>query len=365
MTADTPSDPPAPGRPPSPKGRGALGNPPCRFAATHREALDDGWRPEERAPLRTTVSLETTRSIISRNTSPDLPFEQSVNPYRGCEHGCIYCYARPTHAWLGLSPGLDFESRLHAKPDAAARLRETLGRPGYRVAPIALGANTDPYQPIERTMRLTRAILEVLRDFRHPVGLTTKGSLIERDLDILAGMARERLLQVQISITTLDRELARRLEPRAATPARRLETVRRLSAAGIPVTVLVAPVIPALTDAELERVLAAGAEAGASAAGYSLLRLPLELHALFDEWLVAHAPQRRTQVLNLIRASHGGRIYRAEFGSRQRGSGAYADMIGQRFRLAMRRLGLQPATLDLDSSRFRVPASGPVQLSLF
>ena len=257
MTADTPSDPPAPGRPPSPKGRGALGNPPCRFAATHREALDDGWRPEE------------------------------------------------------------------------------------------------------------RAILEVLRDFRHPVGLTTKGSLIERDLDILAGMARERLLQVQISITTLDRELARRLEPRAATPARRLETVRRLSAAGIPVTVLVAPVIPALTDAELERVLAAGAEAGASAAGYSLLRLPLELHALFDEWLVAHAPQRRTQVLNLIRASHGGRIYRAEFGSRQRGSGAYADMIGQRFRLAMRRLGLQPATPDLDSSRFRVPASGPVQLSLF
>lgn len=347
------------------KGRGAASNRESRYSATHSETVDDGWTPQERMPLRTTVTLETSRHIISRNVSPDIPFEQSINPYRGCEHGCIYCYARPTHAYLGLSPGLDFESRLLAKPDAPALLRRELAHPGYRPKTIALGANTDPYQPIEREWRITRGILEVLTECRHPVSITTKSALIERDLDLLANLARAGLAQVQISITTLERELARLLEPRAAAPPRRLETIRRLSEAGIPVTVLMAPIIPALTDTGIETLLARAAEVGATHAGYILLRLPLELDELFREWLDLHVPQRAERVMNRLRDVHGGRIYRSGFGLRQEGSGPYADIIRQRFRLASKRNGLNTPEIGLDTSRFRPPVLGPVQTSLF
>lgn len=353
-----------PGRPPL-KGRGALDNPATRYAATHREAIDEDWAPEDLAPLRTTVAIEQIRRLISRNTSPDIPFDQSVNPYRGCEHGCIYCYARPTHAYLGLSPGLDFESRLYAKPGAADCLRTELSRPGYRPSPIALGANTDPYQPIERTWRITRELLEVLREFRHPVSVTTKSALVERDIDILSEMAHDRLAQVHLSLATLDHALARTLEPRATAPRRRLETIRRLSAAGIPVTVLVAPVIPALTDSEIESVLTEAAAAGATRAGYNLLRLPLELHELFTDWLETHAPLKASRVLGLLAECHGGKVYRADFGLRHSGSGRYADMLRQRFQLSTRRLGLVPAALELDTAPFRQPASRPAQMDLF
>jgi DNA repair photolyase len=352
--------------PPSPpKGRGAVSNRDSRFSATSREDIDDGWTPQERSPLRTTVAPESARRIISRNHSPDIPFEQSVNPYRGCEHGCIYCYARPSHAYLGLSPGLDFESKLFAKPDAAALLKKELARKNHIPTPIALGANTDPYQPIEREWRLTRAVLETLHECRHPVSITTKSALVERDADILADMAKAKLAQVQISITTLDRELARALEPRAAAPQRRLQTVRRLSEAGIPVTILMAPIIPVLTDGEIESLLARAAHAGATHAGYIMLRLPLELDELFGEWLAVHTPLRARRVLDRLRDMYGGKSYRAEFGLRQSGSGPYADMIRQRFRLASKRNGLDAAALDLDTTQFRPPASGPVQTSLF
>jgi DNA repair photolyase len=352
--------------PPSPpKGRGAVSNRDSRFSATSREDIDDGWTPQERSPLRTTVVPESARRIISRNHSPDIPFEQSVNPYRGCEHGCIYCYARPSHAYLGLSPGLDFESKLFAKPDAAALLKKELARKNHIPTLIALGANTDPYQPIEREWHLTRAVLETLHECRHPVSITTKSALVERDADILADMAKAKLAQVQISITTLDRELARALEPRAAAPQRRLQTVRRLSEAGIPVTILMAPIIPVLTDGEIESLLARAAHAGATHAGYIMLRLPLELDELFGEWLAVHTPLRARRVLDRLRDMYGGKSYRAEFGLRQSGSGPYADMIRQRFRLASKRNGLDAAALDLDTTQFRPPASGPVQTSLF
>jgi DNA repair photolyase len=347
------------------KGRGALSNADSRYVATRLEALDDGWEHQEREPLRTTVTVESTRRIISRNESLDIPFEQSVNTYRGCEHGCIYCYARPTHAYLGLSPGLDFESRLFAKPDAAERLRAELSRKAYVPSPIALGANTDPYQPIERSWRLTREVLEVLQACRHPVSITTKSALVERDIDLLSAMAWDRLAQVQISLATLDRELARRLEPRAASPQRRLDTIRRLAEAGIPVTVLMAPIIPALTDAEIETLLAQAAEAGATGAAYTLLRLPLELNDLFTEWLHTHVPLRAQHVLSRIRDVHGGKIYRSEFGVRHIGSGEYAAMIRQRFQLAAKRLGLGAATMNLDSRQFRPPSIGPIQMELF
>jgi DNA repair photolyase len=352
--------------PPSPpKGRGAVSNRDSRFSATSREDIDDGWTPQERSPLRTTVVPESARRIISRNHSPDIPFEQSVNPYRGCEHGCIYCYARPSHAYLGLSPGLDFESKLFAKPDAAALLKKELARKNHIPTLIALGANTDPYQPIEREWHLTRAVLETLHECRHPVSITTKSALVERDADILADMAKAKLAQVQISITTLDRELARALEPRAAAPQRRLQTVRRLSEAGIPVTILMAPIIPVLTDGEIESLLARAAHAGATHAGYIMLRLPLELDELFGEWLAVHTPLQARRVLDRLRDMYGGKSYRAEFGLRQSGSGPYADMIRQRFRLASKRNGLDAAALDLDTTQFRPPASGPVQTSLF
>ncbi len=351
------------------KGRGAVGNPTGRFEREIRHAVDDGWGQAEDGlpPLRTTVTEEKPRAIISRNASPDISFNQSINPYRGCEHGCIYCFARPTHAYMGLSPGLDFETRLFAKPDAALLLERELSKPGYVAEPIMLGANTDPYQPIERDRRITRGILEVLARFRHPAMITTKSALIARDLDILAPMAADRLVSVGISLTTLDKDLARRMEPRAAAPHRRLETIAALSAAGIPVTVLVSPVIPFLTESEIERILEEAEAAGARAAGYILLRLPLELKDLFTDWLESHFPGRARHVLNRLRESRDGQLYVAEFGTRMRGSGAFADLIEQRFRLACRKHGLissHDRTMALDAGRFRVPPRPGDQLQL-
>lgn len=315
-------------------------------------------------PLQTTVTLEAARTIVSCNRSPDLPFEQSVNAYRGCEHGCIYCYARPSHAYLGLSPGLDFESRLFAKPDAPELLKRELGRKGYICKPIALGTNTDPYQPIEREHRITRQILEVLYDFLHPVSITTKSALIERDLDLLAALAERNLVQVQISLTTMDRALARLMEPRAAAPQRRLQAMRRMSEAGIPVSAMIAPVIPFLTDAELENLLEHSAAAGATHAHYIILRLPLELKGLFADWLETHFPLKKKHVLSRLEEWHGGRLYNPSFGARQTGSGVFAELMRQRFRLAIRRLGLNASGSKLDTTRFRPPRAG-TQLELF
>jgi DNA repair photolyase len=357
-----------PPQPPSPrKGRGALSNREGRYESRTVEAWDDGWlsdEPEER-PLRTTVTLDRSRSIIARNDSPDIPFDRSINPYRGCEHGCIYCYARPTHAYLGLSPGLDFESRLFAKPDAARLLAEELRHPGYRCRLLAMGTNTDPYQPAERSYGITRQILQVLAEFGHPVSIVTKSSRIEHDIDILAPMAERGLAEVNLSVTTLDRGLARRMEPRACAPQRRIEAIRRLSAAGIPVGVMVAPVVPVLTDGDMERILEASAAAGASSAGYILLRLPLEVADLFEAWLEAHVPLKAARVMSRVRDVRGGRANDPRFGKRMVGSGEYAELIGKRFRLAVRRLGLDRARHELDTSQFHVPASSGDQLSLF
>ncbi len=362
-------DEPLPARPL--KGRGAVGNPAPRFDRETRAAIDDGWGrgegTEDDPPLRTTVSIDTAKTIIARNDSPDIPFEQSINPYRGCEHGCVYCFARPTHAYLGLSPGLDFETRLFAKTAAPELLRAELAKPSYRCRVIALGANTDPYQPIEREHRITRRVLEVLRDFNHPVGVVSKSTLIRRDIDILAPMAAKKLASAAISITTLDRDLARRLEPRAATPERRLDAIRALSAAGIAVSVLASPMIPALNDHALDDILAAAREAGAVGAGYILLRLPLELTALFEEWLEAHALGKARHVMSLIRQSREGKTYRAEFGKRMTGTGAYAEMLRLRFETACRRLGLNQRRdgLRLDTTQFRRPPQKGDQLALF
>jgi len=350
------------------KGRGAASNAVGRFESMQREAADDGWGglDEAPAPLRTEVAVDATRSIINYVASPDLPFDRTLNPYRGCEHGCVYCYARPTHAYLGLSPGLDFESRLLMKPDAPALLRRELARPGYRCAPIALGMNTDAYQPIEREHRITRDVLQVLAETRHPFSLVTKSALVERDIDIIAPMAQQGLAMVFVSITTLDRALARRLEPRAAAPERRLETLRRLSAAGIPTGVMVAPVIPALNDSEMERILEAAQAAGARQAGYVLLRLPHELAALFEEWLRLHYPLKADHVLSLIRQSRDGKDYDAAFHTRMRGQGQFAELIATRFRLACRRLGVNRQRGELDNSKFAPPRAGTkAQLDLF
>lgn len=348
------------------KGRGAASNADSRYAAYTTERVDDGWWPEDLPPSVTQVTREQAKSIISRNDSPDIPFEQSINPYRGCEHGCSYCYARPSHAYLGLSPGLDFETRLWAKPDAAERLTQALSRPGYRVSPIALGANTDPYQPIERHWQITRQILEVLCACRHPVSITTKSALIERDQDLLASMAEQGLVQVQISITTLDRHLARLMEPRATSPARRLQAMAQLRSAGIPVSVMVAPIIPVLTDSELETILARAAEAGATRAGYIMLRLPLELETLFREWLDDHYPSKAEHVWSLVKSMHAGQVYQSGFHQRQKGSGAYAGMIAQRFRLSLRRSGLEPTRLDeLNGAAFIPPRPPSPQFELF
>ena len=363
-------DEPLPARPR--KGRGAVGNPAPRFERERRAAIDDGWHQADGAeddppPLRTVVAIDAAKTIIARNDSPDIPFEQSINPYRGCEHGCVYCFARPTHAFLGLSPGLDFETRLFAKRAAPELLRAELLQPSYRCKVIALGANTDPYQPIEREHRITRRVLEVLRDFNHPVGVVSKSTLIRRDIDILAPMAAKGLASAAISITTLDRDLARRLEPRAATPQRRLDAIRALSAAGVPVSVLASPMIPALNDHALESILEAAREAGAVGAGYILLRLPLELTQLFEEWLEAHAPGKARHVMSLIRQAREGKTYRAEFGKRMTGTGAYAEMLRLRFETACRRLGLNKRRelLRLDTTQFRRPPQKGDQLALF
>ncbi|MGQ3674857.1 PA0069 family radical SAM protein [Xanthobacter sp. TB0139] len=349
------------------RGRGAVSNVAGRFEPTTHEAFDDGWQSlEDLPPFRTEVGEERARSIITRNTSPDVGFDRSINPYRGCEHGCIYCYARPSHAWQGLSAGLDFETRLFIKPDAPELLRRELSSPRYKPKVIALGSNTDCYQPIERQYELTRRILEVLAEFGHPVGLVTKSGLVERDIDILAPMAEKGLVKVAISMTTLDPKLSRLMEPRAASPQRRLAAMRRLSAAGIRVVVLTAPLIPALNDMEIERILEAAKEAGAREAGYVTLRLPLEVADLFREWLVAHFPDKARHVLSLVRQMQGGRDYDPTFGKRMRGEGPYAWTIGRRFEIAARRLGLQGRGLKLTTELFHRPSGQPgEQLSLF
>lgn len=348
------------------KGRGAVGNPTGRFEPEVRVATDDGWGlgDDELAPLRTTLGVDSARKIITRNQSPDVPFDRSINPYKGCEHGCIYCFARPTHAYLGHSPGLDFETKLYWKPNAPALLEAELRDPKYHAATLALGANTDPYQPIERERKLTRRILEVLADYRHPVGIVTKSNLVLRDLDILAPMAAEGILRVAISVTTLDRGLARRMEPRAPTPARRLEAIRELSAAGVPVTALAAPILPALNDHEIENILEAAAEAGAGAAGYVLLRLPHEIKDLFADWLAAHYPDRADRVMSLVRQTRGGRLYQTEWGKRQTGTGAYADQIAKRFKLACRRHGLHRGHPPVNEASFRRPPRAGDQMEL-
>ena len=345
------------------RGRGATLNPDGRFEAATREAFDDGWPAEaEPARLRTEVTLERARSIITRNDSPDIAFDRSINPYRGCEHGCIYCFARPNHAYVGLSPGLDFETRLFAKPDAAALLARELAAPGYRPSPIALGTATDPYQPIERSHGITRQILAVLARHRHPVGLVTKSNLVLRDRDILAEMAAENLVRVAVSVTTLDPDLARRMEPRAPHPRKRLEAIRSLSAAGVPVSVLVAPVIPALNDHEIEAILAEARACGADGAAHTLLRLPHELKDLVADWFAEHYPGRQAHALSLVAQARGGKLYDAAFETRMRGRGAFADLVAQRVRLAKARLGYPERPASLNTGAFAVPGS---QLALF
>ncbi len=347
------------------RGRGALTNESGRFEAERRVLLDDGWGTiDAPPPLKTYVTNETPRTIITRNSSPDISFDRSINPYRGCEHGCVYCFARPTHAYMGLSPGLDFESRLFAKPNAAALLERELSRMGYEVAPIAMGTNTDPYQPIEQRYRITRSVLEVLSAYNHPVTIVTKSARVTRDLDILSDMGRRGLAKVAISVTTLDAKLARTMEPRASTPSRRLEAMKLLSEAGVPTGVMVAPVIPALNDSEIEKILAGAAYAGAQSAGFVLLRLPLEIKDLFREWLEENRPDATERVMSLIRSMRGGKDYDAEWGKRMRGTGPYAWQIGRRFEIATKRLGLDRGGWKLDCTKFRVPPRVGDQLAL-
>lgn len=351
-------------------GRGALSNPAGRFESRRSECLDDGWDSlAEPLPARETeLRPEACRSIISRHHSPDLPFAQSINPYRGCEHGCIYCYARPSHSYVNLSPGLDFETRIFYKQGAVERLEESFRKPGYRCRVITIGANTDPYQPAERRLGITRALLETMLAWRHPVALITKSSLVLRDLDILAALAEHRLVSVAVTLTTLQAGLKRSLEPRAASPRARLEAMRHLHAAGVPLTVMAAPMIPAINDMELEHILEAAAEAGAARAGYVLLRLPHELKMLFREWLAEHYPQRAEHVMSLIRQSRGGKDYDAEFGTRMRGTGVFAQLIARRFAAACRRYGLNDENRNsapLDTGSFRAPPRSGEQIGLF
>jgi DNA repair photolyase len=358
------------------KGRGAITRIAHRFDSLER-VVDGDWLDWSAAldpddpealpapPLRTRVSFETARSLITGNDSPDIPFDRSINPYRGCEHGCVYCYARPTHSYLNLSPGLDFESRLVAKRNAAELLARELAAPSYQPALIALGTATDAYQPVERELRLTRGVLEVLADALHPVGIVTKSALIERDLDLLVSMARAGVVQTYVSITTLDADLSRRLEPRAASPARRLRTVRALADAGVPVHVNFAPVIPFINEPELERVLEAAAEAGARRCHYTVLRLPWEVAPLFEQWLEAHVPERAARVMARVREMHGGRDYEARFGARMKGEGVWADLIRTRFESASRRVGFAAATPALRTDAFRPPVLPGAQLGLF
>jgi DNA repair photolyase len=347
-------------------GRAAGSNPDVRFDRLRAEAIDDGWGAEEELPvLRTQVTEEMARSVISRNTSPDLSFDRSINPYRGCEHGCIYCFARPSHAFLGLSPGLDFETKLIARPNAAAQLRKELSHPRYDPKIIAIGTNTDPYQPIEKGREIMREVLQVLSDFNHPVGIVTKGTLIERDIDILAPMAAKGLVRIGISITTLDPKTSRAMEPRVPMPAARLRTIRRLTDAGIPVRVMVSPVVPALTDHELENILRAAKAAGAVAASSIVLRLPREVATLFRDWLAEHYPDRAARVMGRVRELHGGKDYDPDFGRRMVGQGAWAAMMQQRFKLATRQLELDRTLPALRTDLFARPAQPGDQLSMF
>jgi len=372
--------PPAPGLPSAPagapaatavdadrrRGRGAQSNASGRYEPTARVAFDDGWQNlEDLPPFKTTVTIDATRKIITRNDSPDISFDRSINPYRGCEHGCIYCYARPTHAFLGLSPGLDFESKLFVKPEAPRLLERELSAANYAPRTIAIGTNTDPYQPIEKQHQVMRRILEVLDHFGHPVGIVTKSALVLRDLDILARMAKRNLAKVALSVTTLDPKLARVMEPRAATPQRRLDALRALTAAGVPTSVMVAPIIPAINDAEIERILDAAAALGVKEAGYVLLRLPLEVRDLFREWLLANFPDRYRHVFKLVREMRGGKDYDSTFGKRMTGAGPIAWMIGRRFEAACEKLNLNTTRTKLATEHFSPPRRAAQQLSLF
>jgi DNA repair photolyase len=371
MTTSPPSPAPAqPGAACPHKGRGAASNPEGRFESIRHQAEDDGWQSvlldEDLPRPRTEVTEERARSVISRNDSPDIAFSQAINPYRGCEHGCIYCYARPSHSYLNLSPGLDFETRLRAKVNLAEVLRAELGKPGYVVSPINIGSNTDPYQPVEKRWQQTRAALELLAACHHPCTIVTKNAMVERDLDILVPMARERLVQVFISVNSLDNHLAAKLEPRASAPHRRIKAIRTLADAGVPVGVLVAPVIPALNDKDMEAVLAQAADAGARCAGYTTLRLPLELKTLFREWLALHAPQRAEHVMSLVQQMNKGRDYDSNFATRMRGSGVFAELLGRRFEVACRKHGFGRAReLALDTTRFVPPREASAQGELF
>ena len=352
------------------KGRGALSNETSRYDTEKRIRTTDGWEAEAAAaaeddelpPLRTILTRDATRTIIARNNSPDIGFDRSINPYRGCEHGCIYCFARPTHAYLGLSPGLDFETKILFKPEAAKLLAAELAAPKYKPAVMAMGTNTEPDQPVERDLKVTRQILRVLSDFNHPVGIVTKNHLVTRDIDILADMARRNLAEVFLSVTTLDKDLARAMEPRASAPHRRLDAIRALATAGIPAGVMTAPMIPGLNDHEMEAILDAAVDAGATRAGYVPLRLPLEIKELFEEWLKTHRPDRAERVLSLIRQMRGGKLYDAEFGSRMRGEGPLAILLSQRFAAAVKRLGLNRIGVRLDTSAFHVPESARTAL---
>jgi DNA repair photolyase len=351
------------------KGRGAVSNPEGRFESRTKAPVDDGWDSlsEPLPPLETTLMVDAAKTIITRNDSPDIPFEQSINPYRGCEHGCVYCYARPAHAYMNLSAGLDFETKLFYKPNAAQLLEAELRKPSYRCSMISLGSNTDPYQPVERKLGITRAILEVLARYRHPVGIVTKGAaLIERDMDVLAQLARDDLVVVAISVTTLQAELKRTLEPRAASPAARLRVMKRLSDAGIPVIVMFSPVIPFVNDCEMEAVLSAARDAGARRAGYVMLRLPHEVKDLFREWLETHMPLKARHVMSLVQQMRGGRDNDPRFGSRMRGEGAYAQLIASRFALVCKRLGLNEGRYrPTDASKFHIPPASGDQIRLF
>jgi DNA repair photolyase len=356
--------PPAPHQP---NGRGAKSNATGRYESLTRETFDDGWTELDEAPkkLRTVLHLERARKIVTTNDSPDIGFDQSINPYRGCEHGCIYCYARPAHAYVGFSPGLDFESQLFFKPDAAKLLEKELSRKGYQVRPIHIGGNTDPYQPIERGLRITRQVIEVLERFNHPFSIITKSALIVRDLDLYGPLAERNLVRTAVSVTTLDRKLARAMEPRAATPERRLDAIRRLSEAGVPCAVSVAPVIPGLNDHEIEAILERAAEAGASGAHFTVLRLPLEIKDLFREWLQSERPDRAGRVMSLVRQMRGGKDYDSQWNSRMSGQGPIADLIAARFRTAKKRLGMDRERLSLNVGRFQVPAKLGDQMDMF
>ncbi|RWM10753.1 MAG: PA0069 family radical SAM protein [Mesorhizobium sp.] len=352
-------------RPDRSRGRSAGINPSGRFEPISRHVFDDGWNSlEELPPFKTEVQVEKPRTIITRNESPDISFDRSINPYRGCEHGCVYCFARPTHAFMGLSPGLDFESKLFAKPDAARMLDRELSKPGYQPRTIAIGTNTDPYQPIERQYRIMREILEVLEARGHPVGIVTKSALVTRDIDILSRMAERGLAKVALSVTTLDRMLARTMEPRASTPTKRLEAIRQLSDAGIPASVMVAPIVPGLNDPELERILDSARAAGAREAGYVVLRLPLEVAPIFKDWLLRHYPDRYRHVMSLIRSMRDGKDYDSEWGKRMKGAGPYAWQIGRRFEMAAKRLGLNVERRQLRTDQFVAGSGAGEQLML-